>query len=67
MSCYEKGGTAYLNLETVAHGLGFTDKKGDIEYVRWNRVDNYLEELRFATSGERPEHIPPKTSAIVWL
>lgn len=58
VDCYEKNGTAYLNLETVARGLGFTDKKGNIEYVRWNRVDNYLKELRFATSGERPEYIP---------
>ena len=24
--CYEKDGVAYLNLETVARGLGFTKK-----------------------------------------
>lgn len=58
VECYEKDGTAYLKLETVARGLGFTDKKDEIEYVRWARVDKYLSELNFATSGERPEYIP---------
>lgn len=58
VECYEKDGTAYLKLETVARGLGFTDKKDGIEYVRWARVDKYLSELNFATSGERPEFIP---------
>lgn len=56
--CYEKDGTAYLNLETVARGLGFTEKKGDVDYVMWRRVDKYLEELHFGTSAERPEYIP---------
>lgn len=56
--CYEKDGVAYLNLETVARGLGFTEKKGDIEYVMWRRVDKYLEELHFGTSAERPDYIP---------
>ena len=48
----------HLNLETVARGLGFTEKKGDIEYVMWRRVDKYLEELHFGTSAERPDYIP---------
>lgn len=56
--CYEKDGIAYLNLETVARGLGFTEKKGDVDYVMWRRVDKYLEELHFGTSAERPEYIP---------
>ena len=58
IACYEKDGVAYLNLETVARGLGFTEKKGDIEYVMWRRVDKYLEELHFGTSAERPDYIP---------
>lgn len=58
VSCYEKDGTAYLSLETVARGLGFTDIKNGAEYIRWARVDNYLRELGFATCGERPEYIP---------
>lgn len=59
---YEKDGMVYLNLEDVARGLGFTTTqiiKG-IEYinVRWNRVDEYLELIGFATCGRRPEFIP---------
>lgn len=56
--CYEKDGVAYLNLETVARGLGFTDTKNGTEYVRWKRVEEYLAELGFATCGERPDYIP---------
>lgn len=58
VSCYEHDGTAYLKLEDVARGLGFTDSKNGVEYVRWARVDKYLAEFGFATSGERPEFIP---------
>ena len=58
IECYEKDGTAYLKLETVARGLGFTDKKDGVEYIRWARVEKYLSELNFATSGERPDFIP---------
>lgn len=59
ISCYEKDGTAYLNLEAVARGLGFTTvAKSGNEVVRWNRVEQYLSELGFVTSAERPEYIP---------
>lgn len=47
IECYEENGTAYLKLETVARGLGFTQEKNGIEYVRWETVTKYLEELRF--------------------
>ena len=58
IECYEKNGTAYLKLETVARGLGFTETKNEKEYVMWRRVDAYLNELDFGTSAERPEFIP---------
>lgn len=58
VSCYEQDGTAYLKLDDVARGLGFTDSKNGVEYVRWARVDKYLAEFGFATCGERPEFIP---------
>lgn len=51
-------GTAYLNLEAVARGLGFTRMKNDTEYVMWDRVDRYLAEIGFHTSAERPDYIP---------
>lgn len=56
VSCYEKDGTAYLDLEAVARGLGFTKTDVKIsetgfrkEYVRtdWPRVEKYLSELGF--------------------
>lgn len=62
MDCYEKDGTAYLKLENVAKGLGFTTiqmvKGTEYTNIRWSRVDEYLEEIGFATSGKRPEFIP---------
>ncbi len=39
VECYEMEGTAYLKLEAVARGLGFTDVKDGVEYVRWARVE----------------------------
>lgn len=62
IDCYEKDGMAYLKLEAVARGLGFTTtqtvKGTEYTNVRWNRVDEYLEEIGFATCGKRPEFIP---------
>lgn len=62
IECYEKDGTAYLKLETVARGLGFTTTQNisgkEYTNVRWNRVDEYLKEIGFATSGKRPDFIP---------
>lgn len=58
VECYEKDGTAYLKLETVARGLGFTETKNGKEYVMWRRVDWYLSELGFGTSAEIPDFIP---------
>lgn len=58
VECYEKDGTAYLKLETVARGLGFTQEKNGVEYVRWDRVDGYLSELGFPHLWGRDEFIP---------
>lgn len=52
VECYEKDGTAYLKLENVARGLGFTREKNGKEYVMWDRIEKYLEELGFHTSVE---------------
>jgi prophage antirepressor-like protein len=52
--------TAMLNLEDVSKGLGFTQIKNGVEYVRWERVNQYLNELKFPTNGENgfiPENI----------
>ena len=52
IECYEQDGTAYLKLEAVARGLGFThvERSGN-ECVRWDRVNKYLVELGAPTCG----------------
>lgn len=56
--CYEKDGVAYLSLETVARGLGFTDNKNGVEYVRWNVVRAYLADLKFSQEVAKDAYIP---------
>lgn len=66
IECYEQDGVAYLKLETVARGLGFTTiAASGNEVVRWNTVHKYLSDLGVATScnGSNyreccPEYIP---------
>ncbi len=61
IDCYEENGTAYLKLETVARGLGFTQvAKSGNEVVRWARVNKYLSDFGCVpTSGDGfiPENI----------
>lgn len=58
VECYEKDGTAYLRLETVARGLGFIQEKNGIEYVRWDRVEGYLSEIGFPHKWGKDDFIP---------
>lgn len=58
IDCYEQNGTAYLKLETVARGLGFTQEKNGVEYVRWETVDRYLSELGFPNKLGKDDFIP---------
>lgn len=58
ISCYEKNGVAYLNLEAVARGLGFTRiAASGNEVVRWERVEGYLTEIGVPTCGH-DDYIP---------
>lgn len=50
----DEKGVVQLNLEDVARGLGFTQIKNKIEYVRWETVKGYLKEFSFPTSWENP-------------
>ena len=62
VSCYEQDGTAYLKLEDVARGLGFTQTtKSGNEVIRWERVGRYLTELGVIPTsgdGQLPDYIP---------
>ena len=51
VECYEQDGVAYLKLEAVARGLGFTETAASgNECVRWRTVRKYLTELGVAPS-----------------
>lgn len=56
--CYEQDGTAYLHLDAVARGLGFTQVKNGVEYVKWERVNGYLTELGFSPLLGKDSYIP---------
>ena len=58
IECYEKGGTVYLKLETVARGLGFVDNSKGVEYVRWNTVRQYLKDIGFSQEVAKDDFIP---------
>lgn len=62
VSCYEHDGTAYLKLEDVARGLGFTQtqNKNGTEYtsIRWERVEQYLAEFGFPHKWGKDDFIP---------
>lgn len=58
----DKTGTAFLNLEDVARGLGFEKKelKNDKEYksIRWSRIYDYLKSEGFDQEWSKEEFIP---------
>lgn len=56
--CYEEDGVAFLNLEACARGLGFTQEKNGVEYVKWERVGGYLEEMGFSPQVGKEAYIP---------
>ena len=62
VDCYEKDGTAYLKLEAVARGLGFTktETKKGVEYntIRWERVFGFLVEFGFDHKWGKDDFIP---------
>lgn len=58
VDCYEQDGTAYLKLEAVARGLGFTQEKNGVEYVRWDRIESYLSEIGFPHKWGKDDFIP---------
>lgn len=62
VKCYEENGTAYLRLEDVARGLGFTQTqtKNGVEYtsIRWETVNRYLDDIGFPNKLGKDDYIP---------
>lgn len=59
VDCYEKDGVAYLKLEAVARGLGFTRiADSGNEVIRWERVRKYLDEIGFMPTSGHDGFIP---------
>lgn len=54
----EKNGMVYLNARDVAIGLGFTQEKHGVEYVRWETVNGYLREFGFSQHVGKDDFIP---------
>ena len=54
----DEQGTAWLNIEDVARGLGFTQIKSGVEYVRWETVNGYLNEFGFSQLVGKGKYIP---------
>ena len=51
IDCYEKDGVAYLKLEAVARGLGFSRVAASgNEVVRWETVRKYIGEMGVPTN-----------------
>lgn len=68
VSCYEKDGTAYLKLEDVARGLGFTTVAASgNEVIRWGTVHKYLTELGVATSCNGSDYRSKCPEYIMWF
>ena len=62
VDCYEQNGVAYLRLENVARGLGFTQtqNKNGKEYIsiRWETIDRYLKDIGFPNKLGKDDFIP---------
>ncbi|MBR3746049.1 MAG: phage antirepressor KilAC domain-containing protein [Selenomonadaceae bacterium] len=50
--------TAWLNAADVARGLGFTETKNGVEYIRWRTINGYLKGLGFSQEVAKDSFIP---------
>ena len=50
--------TVYLKAEDVARGFGFVDVKNGVEYIRWNRVNDYLKGFGFSPRVAKGDFLP---------
>lgn len=61
---FENGEVAF-NAYYIAKNLGFVQKKNDIEYIRWERINKYLSEIGFPQLVGKDDFIPE--SAVYYL
>ena len=54
----DENGTAQINLEDAARGLGFTQIKAGTEYVRWETLEGYLSGFGFSQQVGKETYIP---------
>lgn len=54
----DEKGTAWLNAEYVARGWGFTQQKNNIEYIRWETINAYLNEFGFSQQVGKNDFLP---------
>ncbi len=54
----DDNGTAFLNAEDVARGLGWTQFKNGVEYVKWERINGYLRDFDFPQKVGKDDFIP---------
>lgn len=54
----DENGTVRLNVEDIARGLGFTQVKNGVEYVRMETVNRYLAEFGFPKKVGKEDYIP---------
>ena len=54
----------WLNIEDVARGLGFTQTKNSIEYVRWETVNSYLNDFGFFNTSAEDSQLVGKDNFI---
>ena len=55
---YVENEVAYLNLEDVANGLGFTQVKSGVTYVRWETLRDHLYSFGFSQEVGKDTFIP---------
>lgn len=54
----DDNGVAQLNAEDIARGFGFTEVKDTKEYVKWRRINEYLQEFGFSPQVAKDDFIP---------
>lgn len=51
-------GSISINAEDAARGLGWTQYKGEKEYVRWETINAYLKDFEFSQKVGKDDYIP---------